>query len=195
MIRNAWFNLGATFSITLGLNNNSKSFYPPSQFRMRNDRLTSEYCSTKKKTQKPIISYTQRFKHWSFISSLKFISLQLRTLGSKVNRNIKFSYTKKKNTNLQIPSARAHTTHTHTTQSQNCTARRKKQTGNSPRELQLVQTHKSIFYLSIIWEIQIKTRHYFSLTPTPEHTKGGQEVERRKGKNKPQLSHCQVLKA
>ena len=114
MIRNAWFNLGATFSITLGLNNNSKSFYPPSQFRMRNDRLTSEYCSTKKKTQKPIISYTQRFKHWSFISSLKFISLQLRTLGSKVNRNIKFSYTKKKNTNLQIPSARAHTTHTHT---------------------------------------------------------------------------------
>ena len=63
MIRNAWFNLGATFSITLGLNNNSKSLYPPSQFRMRNDRLTSEYCSTKKKNQKPIISYTQRFKH------------------------------------------------------------------------------------------------------------------------------------
>ena len=63
MIRNAWFNLGATFSITLGLNNNSKSFYPPSQFRMRNDRSTSEYCSTKKKPKKLIISYAQRFKH------------------------------------------------------------------------------------------------------------------------------------
>lgn len=61
MMRNAWLNLGSTFSIIFGLNNNSNSCYLPSQFRMRNDRLTSEYCCTIKKN--PIISYAQGFKH------------------------------------------------------------------------------------------------------------------------------------